>query len=85
MDTRGDIFDLGMSHPSGSEMWKHPNLVIGYVPQRTALPFPRQDQYMLWCHQTGEDLEEMGKAGRQITAEEQMIRASAFVSSLLQM
>ena len=60
----------------GGEIWKHPNLVIGYVAQhafhhidhhldKTAL------EYMLWRYQTGEDLEELGKATRVITEEEQ--------------
>ncbi|KAH6919239.1 elongation factor 3 [Coprinopsis sp. MPI-PUGE-AT-0042] len=57
------------------EIWKHPNLVIGYVAQhafhhidmhldKTAL------EYMLWRYQTGEDLEELGKANRVISEEE---------------
>ncbi|KAH9930910.1 uncharacterized protein B0H18DRAFT_1083662 [Fomitopsis serialis] len=45
----------------GGETWKHPNLVIGYTPL----------EYMLWRYQTGEDLEEMMKANRQISEEEQ--------------
>lgn len=64
---------IGDTEPNkGGEIWKHPNLVIGYVAQhafhhidnhldKTAL------EYMLWRYQTGEDLEEMGKASRQIT------------------
>ncbi|KAF8626202.1 hypothetical protein AX15_004892 [Amanita polypyramis BW_CC] len=59
----------------GGETWKHPNLVIGYVAQHA---FHHIDnhldktplEYMLWRYQTGEDLEEVGKASRQITAEE---------------
>ncbi|PPQ66033.1 hypothetical protein CVT26_010789 [Gymnopilus dilepis] len=59
----------------GGEVWKHPNLVIGYVAQHA---FHHIDQhldktpleYMLWRYQTGEDLEEMMKANRQITEEE---------------
>jgi elongation factor 3 len=59
----------------GGEIWKHPNLVIGYVAQHA---FHHIEQhldktpleYMLWRYQTGEDLEEMMKANRQITAEE---------------
>lgn len=61
-----------MEPNKGGEIWKHPNLVIGYVAQhafhhidyhldKTAL------EYMLWRYQTGEDLEEMGKASRQIS------------------
>lgn len=64
---------IGDTEPNkGGEIWKHPNLVIGYVAQhafhhidnhldKTAL------EYMLWRYQTGEDLEEMTKASRQIT------------------
>ncbi|KAI6097924.1 polyketide synthetase [Pisolithus croceorrhizus] len=64
---------IGDTEPNkGGEIWKHPNLVIGYVAQhafhhidnhldKTAL------EYMLWRYQTGEDLEEMSKASRQIT------------------
>ena len=64
---------IGDTEPNkGGEIWKHPNLVIGYVAQhafhhidnhldKTAL------EYMLWRYQTGEDLEEMMKASRQIT------------------
>ncbi|KAI0927941.1 hypothetical protein AcW1_005340 [Taiwanofungus camphoratus] len=60
----------------GGEIWKHPNLVIGYVAQHA---FHHIDnhldktplEYMLWRYQTGEDLEEMMKANRQITAEEE--------------
>ncbi|KZT24036.1 elongation factor 3 [Neolentinus lepideus HHB14362 ss-1] len=59
----------------GGEIWKHPNLVIGYVAQHA---FHHIDnhldktplEYMLWRYQTGEDLEEMMKANRQITEEE---------------
>src|SRR5258708_9500432 len=60
----------------GGEVWKHPNLVIGYVAQHA---FHHIDhhldktplEYMLWRYQTGEDLEEMSKANRQITEEDQ--------------
>lgn len=60
----------------GGEVWKHPNLVIGYVAQHA---FHHIDhhldktplEYMLWRYQTGEDLEEMGKANRIISEEEQ--------------
>lgn len=66
----------GEMEPNKSgEIWKHPNLVIGYVAQhafhhidhhldKTAL------EYMLWRYQTGEDLEELSKATRQVSAEE---------------
>jgi len=61
-----------MEPNKGGEIWKHPNLVIGYVAQHA---FHHIDhhldktplEYMLWRYQTGEDLEEMGKATRQIT------------------
>lgn len=64
-----------MEPNKGGEIWKHPNLVIGYVAQHA---FHHIDnhldktplEYMLWRYQTGEDLEEMGKASRQISAEE---------------
>jgi elongation factor 3 len=60
----------------GGEVWKHPNLVIGYVAQHA---FHHIDhhldktplEYMLWRYQTGEDLEEMTKANRQISEEEE--------------
>lgn len=67
--------------PEGStqslgEVWKHPNLVIGYVAQHA---FHHIDHhldktpldYMLWRYQTGEDLEEMMKVSRQMTPEEE--------------
>ncbi|KAI0042445.1 hypothetical protein FA95DRAFT_1564323 [Auriscalpium vulgare] len=64
-----------MEPNKGGEVWKHPNLVIGYVAQHA---FHHIDnhldktplEYMLWRYQTGEDLEEMMKANRQITDEE---------------
>ncbi|KAF8758730.1 Chromatin organization modifier domain [Rhizoctonia solani] len=60
----------------GGEVWKHPNLVIGYVAQHA---FHHIDhhldktplEYMLWRYQTGEDMEEMNKITRQITEEEE--------------
>ena len=60
----------------GGEIWKHPNLVIGYVAQHA---FHHIEQhldktpleYMLWRYQTGEDIEELMKANRVITEEEQ--------------
>jgi len=65
-----------MEPNKGGEVWKHPNLVIGYVAQHA---FHHIDnhldktplEYMLWRYQTGEDLEELGKAARQISAEEE--------------
>jgi elongation factor 3 len=68
---------IGDMEPNkGGEVWKHPNLVIGYVAQHA---FHHIDhhldktplEYMLWRYQTGEDLEEMSKANRQISAEEE--------------
>lgn len=64
-----------MEANKGGECWKHPNLVIGYVAQHA---FHHIDnhldktplEYMLWRYQTGEDLEEMQKANRQISEEE---------------
>ncbi|KAF9239685.1 polyketide synthetase [Melanogaster broomeanus] len=64
-----------MEPNKGGEIWKHPNLVIGYVAQHA---FHHIDnhldktplEYMLWRYQTGEDLEEMMKASRQITEAE---------------
>jgi elongation factor 3 len=67
---------IGDMEPNkGGEIWKHPNLVIGYVAQHA---FHHIDnhldktplEYMLWRYQTGEDLEELGKATRVITEEE---------------
>jgi elongation factor 3 len=65
-----------MEQNKGGEIWKHPNLVIGYVAQHA---FHHIDnhldktplEYMLWRYQTGEDLEEMSKANRIITEEEE--------------
>ncbi|KAJ7700888.1 P-loop containing nucleoside triphosphate hydrolase protein [Mycena rosella] len=64
-----------MEQNRGGEIWKHPNLVIGYVAQHA---FHHIDnhldktplEYMLWRYQTGEDLEEMSKANRIISEEE---------------
>jgi elongation factor 3 len=69
----------GETEPNGKnagEVWKHPNLVIGYVAQHA---FHHIDHhldktpldYMLWRYQTGEDLEELQKANRQLTPEEE--------------
>ncbi|KAG9318232.1 P-loop containing nucleoside triphosphate hydrolase protein [Chiua virens] len=72
-----------MEPNKGGEIWKHPNLVIGYVAQHA---FHHIDhhldktplEYMLWRYQTGEDLEEMGKATRQISeAEAQKMKDGA--------
>ncbi|THH12595.1 hypothetical protein EW146_g7554 [Bondarzewia mesenterica] len=64
-----------MESNKGGEVWKHPNLVIGYVAQHA---FHHIDhhldktplEYILWRYQTGEDVEEMSKANRQISEEE---------------
>jgi elongation factor 3 len=64
-----------MDPNKGGEIWKHPNLVIGYVAQHA---FHHIDhhldttplKYMLWRYQTSEDLEEMQTANRQITEAE---------------
>ena len=64
-----------MEPNKGGEIWKHPNLVIGYVAQHA---FHHIDnhldktplEYMLWRYQTGEDLEELQKASRLISEEE---------------
>ena len=66
----------GETEPNlGGTVWKHPNLVIGYVAQHA---FHHIDQhldktpleYMLWRYQTGEDLEELSKASRILSEEE---------------
>ncbi|PWN91940.1 hypothetical protein FA10DRAFT_265757 [Acaromyces ingoldii] len=67
---------VGDTEPNSGEVWKHPNLVIGYVAQHA---FHHIDQhldktpleYMLWRYQTGEDLEEMMKGSRQLTKEDE--------------
>lgn len=67
---------VGDTEPNEGELWKHPNLVIGYVAQHA---FHHIDQhldktpleYMLWRYQTGEDLEEHLKSSRQLTPEEE--------------
>ncbi|WFD30075.1 translational elongation factor EF-1 alpha [Malassezia sp. CBS 17886] len=67
---------VGDTEPNEGDLWKHPNLVIGYVAQHA---FHHIDQhldktpleYMLWRYQTGEDLEEHMKATRQVSAEEE--------------
>lgn len=67
----------GETEPNmGGTVWKHPNLVIGYVAQHA---FHHIDnhldstplEYMLWRYQTGEDLEEMHKVNRVMSAEEE--------------
>ncbi|GAC75832.1 protein containing adaptin N-terminal region [Moesziomyces antarcticus T-34] len=68
---------VGDTEPGSGEMWKHPNLVIGYVAQHA---FHHIDQhldktpldYMLWRYQTGEDLEEHMKANRELSEEEKL-------------
>jgi len=66
---------VGDTEADSGEVWKHPNLVIGYVAQHA---FHHIDQhldktpldYMLWRYQTGEDLEEHLKASRQLSEAE---------------
>lgn len=66
---------VGDTEANEGEVWKHPNLVIGYVAQHA---FHHIDQhldktpldYMLWRYQTGEDLEEHMKASRQLSEAE---------------
>ncbi|TFK22680.1 elongation factor 3 [Coprinopsis marcescibilis] len=77
---------IGDTEPNkGGEIWKHPNLVIGYVAQHA---FHHIDQhldktaleYMLWRYQTGEDLEELGKATRVVSeAEAQKMKDGSLV------
>ncbi|GAA6003249.1 hypothetical protein JCM10207_001825 [Rhodosporidiobolus poonsookiae] len=68
---------VGETEPNkGGEVWKHPNLVIGYVAQHA---FHHIDhhldktplQYMLQRYQTGEDIEELHKANRKLSEEEE--------------
>lgn len=68
---------IGQLEPNkGGDVWKHPNLVIGYVAQHA---FHHIDnhlddtplQYLLNRYQTGEDIEELQAANRQLTAEEE--------------
>ncbi|GAA5833793.1 hypothetical protein JCM11251_005967 [Rhodosporidiobolus azoricus] len=68
---------VGETEPNkGGEVWKHPNLVIGYVAQHA---FHHIDhhldktplQYMLQRYQTGEDIEELAKANRKLSEEEE--------------
>lgn len=77
---------IGQLEPNqGGEVWKHPNLVIGYVAQHA---FHHIDhsldktplQYLLDRYQTGEDLEEMASANRKLTPEEEAkMKAGAIV------
>ncbi|RSH87527.1 translational elongation factor EF-1 alpha [Apiotrichum porosum] len=75
----------GETEPNlGGTVWKHPNLVIGYVAQHA---FHHIDQhldstpleYMLWRYQTGEDLEELSKATRVLSEEEKKKMAEGAV------
>ena len=64
-----------METNKGGEIWKHPSLVIGYVDQHVFHHIDHQLdktplEYMLWRYQTGEDLEDMQAANRQIYEEE---------------
>merc|ERR1711939_914372 len=63
---------VGETEPGTGEVWKHPNLVIGYVAQHA---FHHIDhhldktplEYLLQRYQTGEDIEELNKDTRKIT------------------
>lgn len=67
---------VGETEPTRGEVWKHPNLVIGYVAQHA---FHHIDQhldktpleYLLYRYQSGEDIEELSKANRQISEEDE--------------
>jgi len=68
---------IGQLEPNkGGEVWKHPNLVVGYVAQHA---FHHIDhhldstplEYLLQRYQTGEDLEELQSDNRKLTAEEE--------------
>ncbi|EJD46144.1 hypothetical protein AURDEDRAFT_113808 [Auricularia subglabra TFB-10046 SS5] len=67
---------IGDMEPNkGGEIWKHPNLVIGYVAQHAFHHIDKHLdktplEYMLWRFQTGEDIEELSKANRVVTEEE---------------
>lgn len=77
---------VGDTEPNSGEVWKHPNLVIGYVAQHA---FHHIDHhldktpldYMLWRYQTGEDLEEHLKGSRELSEAEKeaMKNGSIFV------
>ncbi|CAO1636351.1 unnamed protein product [Sympodiomycopsis kandeliae] len=77
---------VGDTEPTSGEVWKHPNLVIGYVAQHA---FHHIDNhldktpldYMLWRYQTGEDLEEHLKGSRELNEAEKeaMKNGSIFV------
>ena len=66
---------VGETEAQQGEVWKHPNLVIGYVAQHA---FHHIDhhldktplEYLLQRYQTGEDIEELNKDTRKISAEE---------------
>ncbi|KAM0753933.1 elongation factor 3 [Meredithblackwellia eburnea MCA 4105] len=68
----------------GGEVWRHPNLVTGYVAQHA---FHHIDshlgltplEYMLQRYQTGEDIEELSKANRKLTDEEKKKMADGAV------
>ena len=76
---------VGETEPGSGEVWKHPNLVIGYVAQHA---FHHIDnhldktplEYLLYRYQTGEDIEELGKATRVISeAEAEKMKQGATV------
>jgi elongation factor 3 len=80
---------VGETEPNkGGEVWKHPNLVLGYVAQHA---FHHIDscldltplEYMLQRYQTGEDREELAKATRTLTEEEEKKMKEGSVSATL--
>lgn len=76
---------VGETEPGSGEVWKHPNLVIGYVAQHA---FHHIDnhldktplEYLLQRYQTGEDIEELNKDTRKISeAEEEKMKQGGIV------
>ncbi|KXS20890.1 hypothetical protein M427DRAFT_119444 [Gonapodya prolifera JEL478] len=66
----------GVIEPDNGVVWRHPNLRIAYVAQHAFEHIEKHtnltpNQYIQWRYQTGEDREEMEKAARQISAEEE--------------
>jgi len=65
-----------MEPNKGGEVWKHPNLVTGYVAQHAFAHIEKHLdktplEYMIQRYQTGEDLEELSKSNRVFSAEEE--------------
>ena len=66
---------LGYLEANSGEVWRHPNVVIGYVAQHAFHHIDKHLdmtplEYMLWRYQTGEDLEDLDKASHVISEEE---------------